>query len=40
MATLTASRADQVMEREMPEDLVIEDLDHPAPAVAAWTYCG
>ncbi|MGJ6960533.1 hypothetical protein ACSDR0_01380 [Streptosporangium sp. G11] len=22
------------------EDLVIEDLDHPAPVVAAWTYCG
>ncbi|MGS2644107.1 hypothetical protein [Streptosporangium sp. LJ11] len=25
---------------EVLEDLVIEDLDHPAPVVAAWTYCG
>lgn len=25
---------------EALDDLVIEDLDHPAPVVAAWTYCG
>jgi hypothetical protein len=28
------------VECEVLEDLVIEDLDHPAPVVAAWTYCG
>lgn len=25
---------------EVLDDLLIEDLDHPAPVVAAWTYCG
>ncbi|MEV0751768.1 hypothetical protein [Streptosporangium sp. NPDC050280] len=29
-----------IVERALLEDLVIEDLDHPAPVVAAWTYCG
>ncbi|WP_440098388.1 hypothetical protein [Streptosporangium sp. H16] len=28
------------VECEVFDDLVIEDLDHPAPVVAAWTYCG
>jgi|GEM_PF-4577702 len=29
-----------IVGRTLLEDLVIEDLDHPAPVVAAWTYCG
>ncbi|GAA3412571.1 hypothetical protein [Streptosporangium vulgare] len=36
-----APGADTVLVKcEVLDDLVIEDLDHPAPVVAAWTYCG
>ncbi|MEU8204207.1 hypothetical protein [Streptosporangium sp. NPDC049046] len=36
----TAEPRTGIVERALLEDLVIEDLDHPAPVVAAWTYCG